>query len=208
MLKISYGLLKGKTISVNACGNRLLLRPTSSITKSVLFNVLTHNKEVGFSSIEGLKVIDMCCGTGSVGIEFLSLGADSVIFLDSNYSSLAVVSDNINSLGLKDRSTTALQKLPCSINAEKIDVIFFDPPYKDKTILKDQLKNMFGTETNGHSDNKIESNESKSVLTNNGVLVVEMSRLCKEVEQFGLIKVLVKNVNNKTKLVFYKQGKI
>ena len=109
------------------------IRPTSDRLKESLFSIISSNKYV--INIESCNVLDICSGTGSLGIEALSRGAISVYFIDKDHSSINLVHKNISKLKIneqinnnikiiKDEATKALK------NIKKIfQIILIDPPY-------------------------------------------------------------------------------
>ena len=74
------------------------LRPTMDKVKETLFNIITHG--ISFN-IEGSRVLDLFCGTGALGLEALSRGADHVSFVDNKKNSLGVVNKNSFRLNAK-----------------------------------------------------------------------------------------------------------
>ena len=100
------------------------IRPTADRVKESLFNILSTRTAES-------KVLDLFCGSGSLGLESLSRGAKSVHFNDLSRDSLAVLKKNIEAVGERDNcKITNLDYLAClSSAAEKYDLIFIDPPY-------------------------------------------------------------------------------
>src|SRR3989440_4615393 len=101
-------------------------RPTSDRLRETLFNILAPR-------IEGSRFLDLCAGTGAVGIEALSRGAASGIFVDRSRTRSALVAANVDSLevtGTKIEivAAEALEFLRRHIKqqAEPFDIIFFD----------------------------------------------------------------------------------
>ena len=112
-------------------GRRLLsprwtgLRPTSDRLRETLFDV------VG-ARVEGARVLDGCAGTGAVGIEALSRGAEHVVFVERDPRAVALIGRNVAQCGLRERCTirraglpAALRRFPC----EPFDLVLLDPPY-------------------------------------------------------------------------------
>ena len=109
------------------------IRPTSDRLKESIFSIISSNKYM--INIESCNVLDICSGTGSLGIEALSRGAISVYFIDKDHSSINLVHKNISKLKIneqinnnikiiKDEATRALK------NIKKIfQIILIDPPY-------------------------------------------------------------------------------
>lgn len=104
-------------------------RPTYDRLKETLFNVLQSA-----GAIEGAAFLDLYAGTGSVGIEALSRGAERVVFVESNRKASNLIRANLASLDinegvsvLQDEAASALPILMKS--EEQFDVVFLDPPY-------------------------------------------------------------------------------
>ena len=102
------------------------IRPTSDRIRESLFNILHHRLE-GFS---GKRVLDGFAGTGALGLEALSRGAASAVFMDNNRDALALCRRNAVSLGLVGQADFRLGDLTRPPRAsECFDLILLDPPY-------------------------------------------------------------------------------
>ena len=118
------------------------LRPTADRLRETLFNVLAAGNSAAF---DGRVWLDLCAGTGAVGIEALSRGAAKVYFVESSTPAAALIQHNLHSLGLetgfeilRDEVTRALRKLEArDITA---DFIFLDPPYRREKIYRQTLQ--------------------------------------------------------------------
>jgi 16S rRNA (guanine(966)-N(2))-methyltransferase RsmD len=99
------------------------IRPTSDRAKESLFNILGQR-------VLDCNFLDLCSGTGSIGIEAYSRGAKNVTFVDISSESLALCKENANSVGLKEKfvRNSAIGFLMGA--DEPFDIIFFDPPYE------------------------------------------------------------------------------
>ncbi len=107
-----------------------LTRPTSQSIKESIFNVLRHRYNFNF---EGKNVLDGCCGSGSIGIEMMSLGAQA-IFVDESKKALDIVQKNLNAIEKKARILCCdILKIPTN-PCHSMDLIFLDPPYHKKII--------------------------------------------------------------------------
>jgi len=129
-----------RIISGTARGRKLkepvgeTIRPTSGKVKESVFNIIQFD-------IEGRRVLDLFAGTGQYGIEALSRGAKSVVFVDSSADSVRLVKENLKNSGFSDAANVygrdALRFLESD---EKFDLIFIDPPYDsqlaDSAVLK------------------------------------------------------------------------
>src|SRR5687767_3869580 len=90
-MRIISGKYSGRTIPAPS---GMKARPTTDFAKSGLFNILEH--KLDFSELE---VLDLFCGTGSIGFEFLSRGAKKVTAVDTDFSSIKFCNDFARSLG-------------------------------------------------------------------------------------------------------------
>jgi 16S rRNA (guanine966-N2)-methyltransferase len=107
------------------------LRPTADQLRETLFNVLSAGNPTVF---EGKVWLDLCAGTGAVGIEALSRGAAKVYFVESSSAAARLIGRNLDSLGMdagfevvKEDVIRALRRLEArSVTA---NFIFLDPPY-------------------------------------------------------------------------------
>ena len=99
------------------------IRPTSDRVKESLFNILAPE-------INGANMLDLFCGSGSVGLEAISRGADLVVFIDVSKDSLEVLKKNLALL--RSDAPVYNQDFRTLLNGIDItfDVIFIDPPYK------------------------------------------------------------------------------
>ncbi len=109
------------------------IRPTSDRLKEALFSIITSNKYK--LNISSCNVLDICSGTGSLGIEAFSRGAVSIYFIDKDHKSINLIHKNITNLNIdnkfgnrikiiKDEATKALE------NINKIfQIVLIDPPY-------------------------------------------------------------------------------
>jgi 16S rRNA (guanine966-N2)-methyltransferase len=108
------------------------LRPTADRLRETLFNVLSTGNSTAF---EGKVWLDLCAGTGAIGIEALSRGAAQVYFVESSAPAARLIHRNLQSLGLetgfavlKEDVARALRQL--EEKGVSADFIFLDPPYR------------------------------------------------------------------------------
>ena len=118
-----------RVISGMARGRRLKepvgfdIRPTSDMVKESVFNIIQFD-------IEGRRVLDLYAGTGQLGIEALSRGARSAVFVDSGAKSVKLIRENLDLCGFSDTASVYARDVPGFLeNDEKFDLIFIDPPY-------------------------------------------------------------------------------
>lgn len=111
--------------------NDAKIRPTKDRIRESYFNAL--------GNIENKVFLDLCAGCGSVGIEAISRGAKKTIFVDNNKASLNYIKKNISSLGITNYEILELDALEAlkllAEKGEKIDAIYFDPPYESEIYL-------------------------------------------------------------------------
>jgi len=127
----------------------LSVRPTTDKVRSAVFSVL-------FDTVDGANVLDLFCGTGSYGLEALSRGAASAVFVDTD---VTYIQKNLK--GLEEFSADVVKgdifKVLPQIN-RGFDIIFIDPPYAVYT--PDEILALL---------------KDREILANNGVIVYEES---------------------------------
>lgn len=111
-----------------------MVRPTSQKVKEAIFSAIQFD-------IEGRRVLDLFAGSGQLGIEALSRGASSAVFVDVSPASIEVVNKNLSVTGLDVKSEVIKSDyssflLRCS---DRFDIAFLDPPYKSGVLI-DALK--------------------------------------------------------------------
>ncbi len=121
-MRVITGTARGKRL-ITVPGDELV-RPTSEKVKEAVFSSIQFD-------IEGRRILDLFAGCGQLGIEALSRGAKSAVFVDASQVSLDVVKKNLNSTALSDKATVirsdfALFTARCN---DKFDIAFLDPPY-------------------------------------------------------------------------------
>lgn len=122
-MRIISGKYKGRHIPAPA---GMKARPTTDFAKTALFNILENQYD--FSE---LNVLDLYCGTGSIGFEFLSRGAKTVVAVDQDFLSARFCNEFAKTLGYekqykayKNDCIRALKQLK-----GKFELVFCDPPY-------------------------------------------------------------------------------
>src|SRR5688572_14346261 len=91
-MRVIGGVHRGRRLSTVS---GLAVRPTSDRLRETLFNILTPR-------IHGSRFLDICAGSGAVGIEALSRGASEVTFVERSRRACAVIEANLASLGIKE----------------------------------------------------------------------------------------------------------
>ena len=125
-------------------------RPIQDRTKESLFNILS-------GVIPGSRVLDMYAGTGAIGIEALSRGAMSCIFVENNRSAIEVITKNLEATKLQDKAQVVLYDVFDVIpylekNKIEVEIVFASPPYPlvEKDSYRDELLNLFSLMCSKH----------------------------------------------------------
>jgi 16S rRNA (guanine966-N2)-methyltransferase len=138
-MRIISGTYKGRRLKTPA---GLEVRPTSDRLRETLFNILTP-------TVRGSRFLDLCAGSGAIGIEAASRGASEVVFVDKSRLSCAVIQENLATIGgldnariiqrdaleavrqlILEMSPEAAKRKPGGAQAAgKFDIVYLDPPY-------------------------------------------------------------------------------
>ena len=114
------------------------IRPTSDRLKESLFSILESNKYN--IKIENSNVIDICSGTGALGIEALSRGAKLIYFIDKDPKAINVLQKNISKLKIDYKDKTYIKIIRDDANKalqnikNNFDIVLIDPPYNSNVI--------------------------------------------------------------------------
>ncbi|MBO4897295.1 MAG: 16S rRNA (guanine(966)-N(2))-methyltransferase RsmD [Clostridia bacterium] len=120
-----------RVISGTARGRKLIspegmeTRPTSDRVKESVFNIISPD-------IRGAHVLDLFAGSGALGIEALSRGAETAVFVENSFTAQKVLKKNIELTHFEDRCEVFEVGFEKFLNSasEKFDIVFLDPPYK------------------------------------------------------------------------------
>lgn len=126
-----------RVITGSARGRRLRtlegndVRPTTDKVKEAIFSIVQFD-------IEGSAVLDLFAGSGQMGIEALSRGAKSCIFIDNSRSSIEVTKENVDAVGFRTQSVISNMDSIDFLKTCKytFDLAFLDPPYNKGLIEK------------------------------------------------------------------------
>jgi len=128
-MRIVGGSLGGRVLRAPA-GPKT--RPTSEKVREAVFNML--------GGIEGAEVLDVCAGSGALGIEALSRGAAHVTFIDQDKTALKALRGNLTELGLDDRATVVTQEAVAACARLRPSspwrYVFVDPPYASDVAVR------------------------------------------------------------------------
>ena len=134
-MRIISGHLRGKKINLPKDKKT---RPLKDLVKESIFNILAHSNKIN-CKIENSQILDLFSGSGSFGLECVSRGAKKVFFNENYPEAIKILKKNINILDCEDK--VEILDFDCFnlknfINkfSDNFDVIFMDPPFKEKKI--------------------------------------------------------------------------
>ena len=130
-MRIIGGINKGRNLVGLGKGDPSAhLRPTSDRVRESIFNLIIGGR---FSNkLENCCTLDLFAGTGALGLEALSRGAKSVVFIDNGQHAIQLLKKNISICGVENKAKVikadATKKLP-TLFKDSFDLVFIDPPY-------------------------------------------------------------------------------
>lgn len=131
-MRIIGGKFKGIALALLGKGDaNAHLRPTTDRVRESLFNMLEHGN---YPPISGARVLDLFAGTGALGLEALSRGAEYVKFVDNGAKASSLISENIGKLRVEEftsQSRKSALRLGQNLDAP-YELVFLDPPYGKK----------------------------------------------------------------------------
>ena len=158
-MRVVAGKFKGRRLKTI---KRSEVRPTADRVKEAVFRILGER-------VVDADFLDLCAGTGNVGLEALSQGARSATFVDSNHHCIRVIESNLEMCGFDHRRQPHVQLIHLDARKAlarlgrrkaKFDLIYFDPPYVSK-IYEPCLRQIAGA----------------NLLSSVGMIVVEHRRI-------------------------------
>lgn len=160
------------------------MRPTSDRLRETLFNILAR-------WIQGSRFLDICAGSGAVGIEALSRGASEATFIEHSRDACATIEANLKALAISREATIinrdavrALKQL--NRESKQFDVVFFDPPYASE--IYDQVMNELG---------------SGNLLEREAVIVLERRAKTPAEPEFEKLRIFREVKQGESALAFY-----
>ena len=172
-MRIISGIFKGKKILEPL---DIKTRPLKDLTKESIFNILKHSNKFRVN-LEGAIVLDLFSGVGSFGIECLSRKAKKVFFVENYKSVLPVLKKNLFNLKLINNFEIIEKDIykddVFNFLNYKFDIIFLDPPYKDK-----------------HLEKILINIKNSKILKKNGILILHRHKKEKEISSsnFNIIE--------------------
>ena len=131
-MKILGGALKGRNFFMPA-----EIRPTQDLLRAAIFDILGHD-------LSGLRFLDLFAGSGAVGLEAISRGADEVVFVEKDPRNAEIIQGNFELLKIgyphvfhKVINADAFATIKnLALKEERFDIVFFDPPFEPKLAKK------------------------------------------------------------------------
>lgn len=160
------------------------IRPTLDRVKENLYNM------IGLS-VRDAVVLDLFSGTGGIGIEAISRGAEKVYFVDNNKNSYELTKHNVKISNLQDSAVILNMEAESALlkfekQGLKFDMIFLDPPY-NKGIVQKILQQL----------------EKYNIMQDKGIVIVETDRDEETPEKLGKFFKLKEKSYSSTKITFY-----
>ena len=172
-MRVISGSFKGKKILQP---KDFETRPLKDLTKESIFNIIKHSKKFKIN-LENSDILDLFSGVGSFGIECLSRGAKSVVFVENYDGVLPILKKNLYDLKSSE-NYEIIEKNIIDSNIfsnlkKKFNIIFLDPPYKDKN-LENLLINIY----------------DEKILSKNGIIIIHRHKNEKDImpKQYKVIE--------------------
>jgi len=164
-MRIISGKSKGKKMFEPKDMNT---RPLKDLTKESIFNIIVHSNKLNLV-LENSNILDLFSGIGSFGLECLSRGSKNVTFVENYNNVLPILKKNILNLGYQADTLVVERNILNRLNFKdfdnKFDIIFMDPPYKEKNLSK-IIINIF----------------SAKIIKDNGIVIIHRHK--KEEDKF------------------------
>ena len=187
-MRIISGKFKGKKILEP---NDLNTRPLKDLTKESIFNIIKHSNKFTIN-FENSEILDLFSGTGSFGIECISRGAKFVTFVENYNGILPILKKNLANLKLASNYLVIEKNVFNYLNLnefkKQFDIIFLDPPYKEKEL--NELLLLFINE---------------KILKQDGIIIIHRHKKQKdslpnqinilEEKKYGISKILFCNIS-------------
>jgi 16S rRNA (guanine966-N2)-methyltransferase len=120
-MRIVAGELRGRRLVAPTSG---ATRPTTDKVREAVFNAL-----VSLDVVVGARVLDLYAGSGALGIEALSRGADHCTFVERDRIAVRAIDENVATLGLRSRARVVVADAIATAPSIDPDLAFADPPY-------------------------------------------------------------------------------
>ena len=166
-MRVISGIARGTNLETLDGNNT---RPTLDRVKEALFNIIQYY-------IVDAKVLDLFSGSGALGIEALSRGAEYCVMCDKSYEAIEIIDKNIRRTHLEEKAKIIrndYKKTLELLKGQKFDVIFIDPPYA-LDIAVDSIKHIMALE----------------ILEDDGIIILESDNEKRELENLEKLNVNV-----------------
>lgn len=179
-MRVIAGDFKGRKLETP---DNYEIRPTSEVVKEALFSILLND-------IYGSTFLDLFSGTGAVGIEACSRGADKVYLVDKSRESISIIKRNVNKTGCQNKVTILSSDYKLSLDRIKgpVDIVFADPPYDE-----------------GYNLEILDSLSERDILSENGIVIIEHSKKAILPDEFRIFEKYKYKKYGKKCLSFYKK---
>ncbi len=131
-MRVIAGKYKNKKIVSSLKGLNVDIKPTTSKVKESVFNIVNSYFVKNCIDIDKSSFLDLCCGSGAVGIEAISRGFKQIYFIDRNNESLEITNFNLQNLKSNNKNWILIKSSfnDLQIECETVfDIIYLDPPY-------------------------------------------------------------------------------
>jgi len=187
-MRIISGSAKGKNL-LNPVNKKT--RPLKDMVRESIFNILNHSTIFPIK-LEECTVLDLFSGIGSFGLEAISRGAKKVIFFEEHQPAIDLLNKNLNNLSFNEKAEINKKNIYKENSFKnlnyKFDIIFIDPPFKDKNI-KILLNNL--------ANSKILDSKTLIIIHRNKVTKDNFDKNFKIVREeiYGLSKIIFGFIN-------------
>lgn len=157
-MRIIGGTAKGRKL---ASFRGRSIRPTTDRVREAIFNILSQPEEIEFPF---KKALDLFAGTGAMGIEALSRGAKTAVFVDRDPKAVNIIKENLELCRFTDRAKIIHMDAEPALNLlakkeQRFDLILIDPPYEAAA-----------------TDAALNCIDSRGLLNTEGIIVAESSK--------------------------------
>lgn len=159
-------------------------RPTADRVREALFNILAPR-------LPGSRFLDLYAGSGAVGLEALSRGAEKAVFVERHRPTAALIRENISTLQFTDRATVCQSDVYTFLSGRRpragtFEIVFLDPPY-----------------AGGDAERMLRAVSRSGLLSDDGVVVMESARAAPPPDRAGGLILVQRRYYGDTALSFY-----
>lgn len=185
-MRVIAGQYKGRNLRTVP---GLDVRPTSDRLRETLFNILMMR-------IQDARFLDICAGSGAIGIEALSRGAQKVTMIEATKQATKIIKDNLTTCkidhGVEVITEDAITALKYFSKKEaQFDIVYLDPPYKSEIYLP--IMELLG---------------NSELIADQGIIIVEHHTKLKFPESFGVLYSYRELKQGETQLTFFERREL